>query len=141
MQLADLLRETLDVDCEDVWENERTPTPVRVFGVQLHSMGLSLREVVAVFELLDVDRSHGAIWNWTHTLAEAQSDPPTAEPSRVAVDETQIEIDGEKKWLYAAIDTESKLLLEIDVYSRRGTDPAAFMRAKLSCSPSERSAF
>jgi transposase-like protein len=30
-----------------------------------------------------------------------------------------------KKWLYAAIDTESKLLLEINVYSRRGTDPAA----------------
>jgi transposase-like protein len=125
MQLADLLRETLDVDCDDVWANERTPTPVRVFGVRLHSMGLSLREVVAVFELLDVDRSHGAIWNWTHTLAEAQSDPPTAEPSRVAVDETRIEVDGETKWLYAAIDTESKLLLEVDVFSRRGTDPAA----------------
>ena len=62
----------------------------------------------------------------------------------VAVDEKQIEIDGEKKWLYAAIDTESKLLLEIDLFSRpqnakrsgvrtrctasrqrRGTDPAA----------------
>jgi hypothetical protein len=70
MTLADLLRETLDVDCEDVWENERTPTPVRVFGVRLHSMGLSLREVVAVFELLGVDRSHGAVWNWTHTLSE-----------------------------------------------------------------------
>ena len=61
MTLADLLRETLNVDCEDVWENERTPTPVRVFGVRLHSMGLSLREVVAVFELLGVDRSHGEI--------------------------------------------------------------------------------
>ena len=44
---------------------------------------------------------------------------------RVAVDEKQIEVDGEEKWLYAAIDTESKLLLEVDVYSRRGTDPAA----------------
>jgi transposase-like protein len=125
MTLADLLKETLDVDSQDVWENERTPTPVRVFGVQLHSMGLSLREVVAVLELLGVERSHGAIWNWTHTLAEAQSDPPTAAPSRVAVDETRIEVDGETKWLYAAIDTESKLLLEIDVFSRRGTDPAA----------------
>ncbi|WP_252698660.1 IS6 family transposase [Natronosalvus vescus] len=125
MQLADLLRETLNVDCDEVWENERTPTPVRVFGVRLHSMGLSVREVVAVLELLSIDRSHGAIWNWTHTLSEAQSDPPTAAPSRVAVDEKQIEVDGEKKWLYAAIDTKSKLLLEIDVFSRRGTDPAA----------------
>jgi len=132
MTLADLLRETLDVDCDVVWENERTLTPVRVFGVRLHSMGLSVREVAAVLELLDVDRSHGAVWNWTHDLAEAQADPPTAESSRVAVDEKQIDVDGEKKWLYAAIDTESKLLLEIDVYSRCGTDPAAAFLHRLT---------
>ncbi|PSQ63658.1 MAG: IS6 family transposase [Halobacteriales archaeon SW_8_66_22] len=132
MTLADLLRETLDVEYDEIWENERTPTPVRVFGVRLHSMGLSLREVVAVLDLLGVDRSHGAVWGWTHDLAEAQSDPPTAAPSRVAVDEKQIEVDGEEKWLYAAIDTESKLLLEIDVYSRCGTDPAAAFLHRLT---------
>ena len=132
MTLADLLRETLDMEYDEIWENERTPTPVRVFGVRLHSMGLSLREVVAVFELLGVDRSHGAVWNWTQTRSEAQSDPPTATPSRVAVDEKQIEVDGEEKWLYAAIDTASKLLLEIDVYSRRGTDPAAAFLHRLT---------
>ena len=97
MTLAGLLRETLSVDCDEVCKNERTPTPVRVFGVRLYSMGLSLREVVAVFDFLGVDRSHGAIWNWTHTLSETQSDPPTTEPSRVAVDEKQMEVDGEKK--------------------------------------------
>ena len=32
MTLANLLRETLDVDCDEVWENERIPTPVRVLG-------------------------------------------------------------------------------------------------------------
>ena len=41
--LADLLRENLEVDNEDVWENERTPTPVRCFAVRLHSMGLLVR--------------------------------------------------------------------------------------------------
>ena len=132
MTLADLLRETLDVDRDEVWENERTPTPVRVFGVRMHSMELSVREVAAVLELLGVDRSHGAVWNWTHDLAESQADPPTAEPSRVAVDEKQIEVDGERKWLYAAIDTESKFLLEIDVYSGRGTDPAAAFLHRLT---------
>ena len=132
MKLGDLLGETLSVDCDEVWDNERTPTPVRVFGVRLHSMGLSLREIVAVFEWLDVDRSHGAVWNWTHTLSEAQEDPPTVELSRVDVDDKQTEVDGEKKWLYAAIDTDSKLLLEVDVFSRRGIGPIAFTRAKLS---------
>ncbi len=43
-------------------------------------MGLSVREVVAVLELIGVDRSYAAIWNWTRTLSEAQSDPP---PSQV----------------------------------------------------------
>jgi transposase-like protein len=81
---------------------------------------------------LGVDRCYQAVWNWKEKLAKEQSDPPTAEPSRVAVDEKQILVDGEKKWLYAAIDTESKLLLEVDVYSRRETDPATLTRASLS---------
>jgi len=67
-----------------------------------------------------------------HTLSEAQSDPPTAESSRVAVDEKQIEVDGEKKWLYAAVDVDSKLLLEVDVFSRRGTDPATAFLHRLT---------
>ena len=54
-----------------------------------------------------VDRSHGAVWNWVHTLSEAQADPPTAALSRVAVDETQIEVDVETKCIYAAIDTDT----------------------------------
>lgn len=97
MQLADLLRRTLEVDCNEVWENERTPTPICVFGVRLHSVGLSVREVAAVLEWLGVDRTHGAVWNWTHKLADHQGDPPTAAPPRVAVDEQQIEVDGEEK--------------------------------------------
>ncbi|QIO25342.1 IS6 family transposase [Haloarcula sp. JP-L23] len=132
MELADLLKETLDEESQDVWENERTPTPVRRFGVRLHTAGLSTRETVAILDLLGVERSHGAVWNWVHTLSEAQSDPPTAEPSRVAVDEKQIEVDGEKKWLYAVIDTDSRLLLEVDVFSRRGTDPAAAFLHRLT---------
>ncbi|QLH79816.1 IS6 family transposase [Halosimplex rubrum] len=127
MQLADLLREHLDIENQDTWENERTPTPVRCFAVRLHSIGLSLRDVKAVLAWLGVDRCYQAVWNWKETLAGTQNDPPTAEPSRVAVDEKQIEVDDEK-WLYAAIDTDSKLLLEVDAYSRRGTGPeAAFL--------------
>jgi len=50
MQLADLLRENLDVDAEDAWGNKRTPTPVRCFAVRLHSMRLSVREVKGVLD-------------------------------------------------------------------------------------------
>jgi transposase-like protein len=132
MTLRDLLKANLEVDDEDVWENEHTPTPLRCFAVRLHSMGLSVREVEGVLDWLGVNRCYQAVWKWEEKLVDTQSDPPTAEPSRVAVDEKQIEVDGEKKWLYAAIDTESKLRLEVDVYNRRGTDPAAAFLHRLT---------
>lgn len=37
-----------------------------------------------------------------------------------------------RKWLYAAIDTGSRLLLKIDVFSRRGTDPVAAFLHRLT---------
>jgi len=86
-------------------------------------MGLSVREVEGVLPWLGVDRCYQAVWNWKEKLAQTQSDPPTATPSRVAVDEKQIEVDGEKKWLYAAIDTDSKLVLEVDVSAAAGQIP------------------
>ena len=47
----------------------------------------------------------------------AQSDPPTVTLSAVAVDKTQIEVNG-KKWLYAVIESNSKVLLEVSLYRR-----------------------
>ena len=38
MKLADLLKETLSVDCDEIWGNERTPT-CRGVRVCFHSMG------------------------------------------------------------------------------------------------------
>ena len=77
MPLSDLLDEALETVDSDCWDRERTATPVRAFAVRLHSAGLSLREkTAAILDLLDVDRSHGAIWDWTHRLADNQGDPP-----------------------------------------------------------------
>jgi transposase-like protein len=45
--------------------------------------------------------------------------------SWVAGDEKQIERDNEMKWLYVAIDTDSTLFLEVDVYGRCRTGPAS----------------
>lgn len=74
MPLSDLLGEALEAEGTDYWDRERTVTPIWAFAVQFHSAGLSLRETVAILDLLDVDRPHGAVWNWTHRLAENQTD-------------------------------------------------------------------
>ena len=85
MTPRDLLKENLEVDKEDIWENERTPTPVRCFAVRLHSMGLSVREVEGVLDWLGVHRCYQAVWNWKEKLAEEQSDPRRLCRRRVAL--------------------------------------------------------
>jgi putative transposase len=129
--LADLLSESYEPGLEESWENERTATPVRAFAVRLHATGCSLRETTTILAELGVQRSHGAVWNWVHRLADSGRDPPTASPSRVAVDETAVKINGEWSWLYAAIDLDTKLILGVTLFSRHGTDPAAAFLQKL----------
>jgi len=124
MLLSDLLKQNLETATLECWQRERTATPVRAFAVRLHAAGLSLRETAAILRLLGIERSHQAIWQWVHRLADSVSDPPSAQPTRVAVDETAVRINGELSWVYAAIDLDSKLLLGVELFDRRGTDPA-----------------
>ncbi|GAA0268318.1 hypothetical protein GCM10009000_100640 [Halobacterium noricense] len=72
-----------------------------------------------------MERSHQAVWQWVHRLSDSVPDPPEAQPKRVAVDETAVKINGEWSCLYAAIDLDSKLILDVALFGRHGTDPAA----------------
>jgi transposase-like protein len=55
-------------------------------------VGLSIRETVALRDLLGV------------YVVRRRECPAFGQPSRVAVDEKQFEIDGEQKWLYVAVE-------------------------------------
>jgi len=125
MLSPELLRETLDTANLECWERERTATSVRGFAVRLHATGCSLRETQASLQLFGVQRSHQAIFQWVHRVADSVHDPPEAQPKRVAADETAVKINGEWSWLYAAIDLDTKLILGVDLFGRHGTDPAA----------------
>ncbi|CCQ35842.1 ISH14-type transposase ISNamo13 [Natronomonas moolapensis 8.8.11] len=125
MMLADLLSECFAADLKECWERGRTATPIRTFAVRLHATGCSLRETTTILAELGVERSHGAVWNWVHRVADSVPDPPSAQSTRVAVDETAVKINGEWSWLYAAIDIETKLILDVQLFGRHGTDPAA----------------
>ena len=125
MLSPELLRETLDTANLECWERERTATPVRAFAVRLHATGCSLSETQAILRLFGVQRSHQAIFQWVHQVADSVPDPPEAQPKRVAVDETAVKINGKWPWLYAAIDLGTKLILGVDLFESHGTDPAA----------------
>jgi putative transposase len=130
--LADLLSSSFAVDLEETWERERTATPVRAFAVRLHATGCSLRETTSILAELGVERSHGAVRNWVHRIADTVPDPPTAQPSRVAVDETAVKINGGWSWLCAAIDIDTKVILDVALFGRHGTDPAAAFLSDLA---------
>ncbi len=128
----DLLKQALDTANLECWERERTATPVRAFAVRLHAIGCSLRETQEILQLFGVERSHQAIWQWVHQISDSVPDPPEVKPKRVAVDETAVKINGELCWLYAAIDLESKLILDAELFGRHGTDPAAAFLHRLA---------
>ena len=128
MPLSDLFSDALGATDTDCWDRERTANALTGVAVRLHSAGLSLRETVAILDLLDVDRSHGAVWDWTHRLADYQDDPPR----RVAVDETAIQIGTEWRWCYAAIYLDSMPVFDVEVFSRRGIGPAAAFLSRLA---------
>jgi len=125
MLSPELLTETLDTANLECWERERTATPVRVFAVRLHATGCSLRETQETLRLFGVERSHQAIWQWVQQVADSVPNPPEAKPKRVAVDEIAVKINVELCWLYAAIDPESKLILDAELFGRHGIDPAS----------------
>jgi len=66
------------------------------------------------------------------SAADSGRDPPEAQPKRVAADETAVKSNGEWSWLYAAIDIETKLILDVALFRRYGTDPAAAFLHRLT---------
>lgn len=111
----------------ECWEEESTVSALRALAVRLHSTGFSLRETAAALEQFGVIRSHQAVFQWVHRVAEQAPDPP-----RIAVDETAILIGTDQHWLYAAIDIETKLLLGVSVSRYRGTDSATVFLGQLA---------
>jgi putative transposase len=52
-------------------------------------------------------------------------DQPARKPSWVAIDEIAVKINGEWSWLYAAIDLDTRLILDAQSFGCHDTDPAA----------------
>ena len=58
MELGDLLRETLSVDCDEVWDNKRTPDtrmPVG-YGMRMNFSGVGFRNSLVSIPKVVVER-------------------------------------------------------------------------------------
>ncbi len=91
-------------DCMEVdfVECEATPEPLMKLGIRLHLAGLSLLNTISELERFGVDRPKLTVHNWVQK-AELQPEEEQ-DPDHSAVDETVIQIDDQRYWLYAAVD-------------------------------------
>ena len=95
-------------------ERERTPRPAIEVGIRLHLAGLSLSNTKRELEKLGVERSRTAIHNWVQK-ADLQPTSDTV-PNQIAVDETVIRVNGERCWLYAAVNPSTNEFLHVRLF-------------------------
>ena len=95
-------------------ERERTPRPAIEVGIRLHLAGLSLSNTKREREKLDVERSRTAIHNWVQK-AGLQPTSDTV-PNQIAMDETVIRVNGERCWLYAAVNPATNGFLHVRLF-------------------------
>ncbi|WP_142860713.1 IS6 family transposase [Salinigranum halophilum] len=113
-----LSRNTEWIDLEFV-ERQRTPEFAIQVGIQLHLAGLSLSNTKQYLERLGVERSRTAIHDWVRK-AGLQPDSDVS-PNQIAVDETVIRVNGQRHWLFAAVDPDTNQFLHVRLFQTRTT--------------------
>ncbi|WP_226043181.1 IS6 family transposase [Natrinema sp. DC36] len=100
-------------------ERERTPRQLMELGIRLHLAGLSLSNTVRELEKLGVERSRKAVHDWVHKCDLLPADDE--KPNHIVLDETVIQLDEHRYWLYTAVDPETNEILHIRLYSMTTT--------------------
>ncbi|MFT4881261.1 MAG: putative transposase [Salinirussus sp.] len=98
-------------------EREATPRLLMKLSIQLHLAGLSLSNTVSFLEVFGVERVRSTVHNWVHK-ADLQPDAGRC-PDHVAVDETVIQLNDQRYWLYAAVNPETNELLHTQLEPTR----------------------
>ncbi|USZ67467.1 IS6 family transposase [Halorussus salilacus] len=101
----------------DFVEREATPEPLMKLSIHLHAAGLSLSDTVSVLEKFGVERCRSTIHNWVQKADLQPTDGKN--PNHVAVDETVIQLNDQRYWLYAAVDPETNEFLHAKLYPTR----------------------
>jgi putative transposase len=104
------------IDLEFV-KKEETPQPLMKLSIELHVAGLSLRDTVSVLEGFGVERARSTVHNW---VQKADLQPAAGRsPEQVAVDETVINLNNDRYWLFAAVEPETNVFLHVRLFPAR----------------------
>ena len=108
-------------DCigSDFAERERTPERIVELGIQLRLAVPSLSNTKQYLENLGAGRSRTAIHNWVQN-ADLQPTSDAA-PDHIAVDKTVIQVNDERRWLYATVGPEANKSPHVRLFPTRAT--------------------
>lgn len=95
----------------DFVERETTPEWAMKLGIRLHLAGLSLSNTVSELKRFGVDRRRSTVHNWVQKAGLQPTEGKS--PDRVAVDETVIQINDQRYWLYAAVNPDRNEFLHV----------------------------
>jgi transposase-like protein len=117
--MLEIARLSGDTGCFELGfvEREATPEPAMKLGIRLHLAGLSLSNTISILEILGVERCRSTVHNWVQKADLQPTDG--ADPDHVAVDETVIQLNDERHWLYAAVDPATNRLLHVRLFPMR----------------------
>jgi len=111
---------------EEIFSREDTPTDQRVEVAFLYHAGLSYRHVQTV-----VGCSHEAVRQWYHRLAHL-FEPEPDHHATVAVDETNVNVEDDEVYVWAAVDVDTFEVVHIEVSSGRSDlDALLFLKTLL----------
>ncbi|MCD2201192.1 IS6 family transposase [Halobacterium sp. KA-4] len=98
-------------------EREETPRELMKLGIHLHAAGLSLSDTVSILDTFGVKRARSTV----HNCAQKAGLQPTdgKNPDHVAIDETVIGLNGQRYWLYAAVDPATNQYLHVRLFTTR----------------------
>ena len=103
----------------DFVERVCTPIPIMKLGIQLHLGGLSLANTISILDSLGYHRARSTVHNW---IQKADLAPEAGRaPDQIALDETVVKVNGERYWLYMAVDPETNDILHLRLFPSRTT--------------------
>jgi len=101
-------------------ERIHTPIGLMEYAIELHLNELSLSNTVMALEGFDIERDKSMIHNW---VQKSDLEPYDGlSPDKVALDETVIKVEGERFWLYGAVDPDTNQILHIRLFATRNTE-------------------
>lgn len=110
-------------------EREATHKPAMELGTRLHLAGPSLSDKISILNRLSVEHCRTTVHNW---VQRAGLQPLNgANPDHDAVDETVIQLNSERFWLYAAVHLATNRLLHVKLAPTRNQVITEMFLAKL----------